>query len=227
MTKSTESDESPGKLEKIAKWAGAIGAIVGAIGKVAEQIGPLVRWLAKEYPVFSRYINVYSAALLAVGLISMTAGAIMWWRRRQMTRNDPPKDAANSADSTSPSIPVMPPAFHSYTVDDFDGLKWRWRWRPGVDFIRPDFIEDLAAFCPKCGLRIVPVGRTSYESERFGGRNIGGRTSGGYAMGRPHWFCRLRCEEGCVDKEFPDHETEVFARIKNRIERNSLNASDN
>jgi hypothetical protein len=42
------------------------------------------------------------------------------------------------------------PDWHSYTMDTFDGLVWRWRY----NFF--DHIYNFASFCPHCDIQVEP-----------------------------------------------------------------------
>ena len=51
------------------------------------------------------------------------------------------------------------PAFLTYTEDKFLGLRWRWTYL-GTQ------IDDLAAFCPKCDMRLLPHTEGYLQSEK-------------------------------------------------------------
>ena len=204
--------DKPGRLSSIADFLKLLKEIAVAITAVVGLLEPVTKWIS------SRVRAPWYAVSAALFLPTIGLGAYWWLRRRTKAASDPD---VQSPPAPQPLPAPAPPPFFAYTSDDFEGFKWRWRWREGVGHIHPDFIEELAAFCPKCGLRIKPAARMAVETEGFGG-GAGGR----YSAGRQRWYCRLRCEEGCVDKEYPEHEIEVFTRIRHRIERNALKLVD-
>jgi hypothetical protein len=110
-------------------------------------------------------------ALVSLFVVLPTVAAILF-RRNQKPASDLSPTRAIAPDP----MPSVPPIlrFLSYTEDTFDRVKWRWRWRQGVDFMHPSFIEDLAPFCPTCDLRIVPQN-----------------------LPAPSTLSRIRCEKGC------------------------------
>lgn len=147
--------------KSIIKWIfGNIKDIVIAIGALA----PFWTFLAR-LPAWYYWVAVPISILFALFWFTLKP------RKSYLYNKTESIDVKAVLADVIPPEPVPEPkpipAFHAYTSDDIDGLHWEWKWRDDATEPRPEMIDRLDCFCPKCELRIEPKNVVGSRTEEI------------------------------------------------------------
>lgn len=139
---------------------------------------------------------------------------------KQAARKNEP--LADVAPSPVDELGLNPPDFRSYTQDILEGIEWQWTWKDGpIGEPRRDAIVSLLAYCPFCGMGVVPRPGDKLVPER-GPSEAGGLIPGRVYPRTVHWVV-YKCQDGHMERTVELPATEFEQRIRLRIEHNSRN----
>jgi len=128
----------------------AVGVLAGYFKSLPEVVSDAVAWLGHA-------ANVPNWAPVGLGALTLLAGAwaVAGNRRSSGLAELLTKARADLAASIAlPAKGQKPPPspLLEYRTDDFEGVRWRWRYA----YDRLDMPDDLKAYCPTCDIEITP-----------------------------------------------------------------------
>lgn len=157
-------------------------------GKVKDAADTLW-WLTVSLPTAASILFKYVDGWAAAFVVSLAGYPAIWVLSRRFMK--PPTADERPAPSPQPLSP--PPAFHQYTEDTFEGIRWRWKWDPGSSDPSPSSVVELAGYCEKCGLGLHAAPEDWLET--FGGRLVEARRASSYPDPVfPRSGCRYYCQ---------------------------------